>query len=608
MFENIANIFRIPDLRKRVLFTLGILAVYRLGSQIPTPGVNLKLLAQFFDQQAGSALGLVDLFSGGNLRKLTIFALGIMPYITASIIFQLLTVVYEPLAKLQKEGELGRRKITQWTRYVTVLLGAIQSLAIALTLSHGSGGVSYVLNPGPGFIFTTIVTLTTGTAFIMWLGEQITDRGIGNGMSLLIFAGIVVGLPRGIQDLIDKAKTQAWGSFTIPALVILVVMMIAIVAFIVFVERSERRIPVQYAKRIVGRRLMGGQSTHLPLKVNSGGVMPVIFASSILSAPLLFAGSDYVRSSGFLTRIFDGLRTGEPWYELLYMVGIVFFAYFYISIVFRPDDIADNMRKYGGFIPGIRPGKRTSDFVNDVLTRITLVGALYLIVISLIPYDFDQRHSPERPLAGRRVLRADANLGHPRLERQLLLRRHLAADCGRRGHGYDQPGRVAADHAPLRWLLAAQRPGPRKTVVVRAVAEAAKTGPSSEENWKQIIPGPVLLMGPPGVGKGTQAKGIMAAWGIPQISTGDLLRDHRDRGTRLGVQAKQLMDEGKLVPDDLVNQMVAERLQQPDTARGYILDGYPRTLAQAEWLDQRLRDQHSDDQRLAGARTRRVFR
>ena len=306
MFEKIRNIFRIPDLRKRVLFTLGILAVYRLGSQIPTPGVNLKLLAQFFDQQAGSALGLVDLFSGGNLRKLTIFALGIMPYITASIIFQLLTVVYEPLAKLQKEGELGRRKITQWTRYVTVVLGAIQSLAIALTLSHGSGGVSYVLNPGPGFIFTTILTLTTGTAFIMWLGEQITDRGIGNGMSLLIFAGIVVGIPRGIQDLIDKAKTQAWGTFTVPALLILLVMMIAIVAFIVFVERSERRIPVQYAKRIVGRRLMGGQSTHLPLKVNSGGVMPVIFASSILSAPLLFAGSGFVQNSGFLTRVFDG--------------------------------------------------------------------------------------------------------------------------------------------------------------------------------------------------------------------------------------------------------------------------------------------------------------
>jgi len=231
----------------------------------------------------------------------------------------------------------------------------------------------------------TVLTLTTGTAFIMWLGEQITDRGIGNGMSLLIFAGIVVGLPRGIADLVEKARTQAFGPFTVPAIILLAAAMIAIVAFIVFVERSERRIPVQYAKRIVGRRLMGGQSTHLPLKVNSGGVMPVIFAASVLSAPLLIANAAFVRNSSFLSRIFDGLRPGEPWYELIYMVCIVFFAYFYISIVFRPDDIADNMRKYGGFIPGIRPGKRTSDFINDVLTRITLVGAIYLIIIALIP-------------------------------------------------------------------------------------------------------------------------------------------------------------------------------------------------------------------------------
>ncbi len=385
MFEKIANIFRIPDLRKRVLFTLGLLAIYRLGAHIPTPGVNTKLLAQFFDQQSGSALGMVDLFSGGNMRRMTVFALGIMPYITASIIFQLLTVVYEPLARLQKEGELGRRKITQWTRYLTVILAAVQSGAIALTLNSGAGGVSYVLNPGLGFVLMTVLTLTTGTAFIMWLGEQITDRGVGNGMSLLIFAGIVVGIPRGIADLVDKAKTQAWGALTVPALILLVAAMIAIVAFIVFVERSERRIPVQYAKRIVGRRLMGGQSTHLPLKVNSGGVMPVIFASSILSAPLLFANVSWVHNSNFLSRVFEGMRPGEPWYELLYMVAIIFFAYFYISIVFRPSDIADNMRKYGGFIPGIRPGKRTSDYINDILTRITLVGALYLIVISLVP-------------------------------------------------------------------------------------------------------------------------------------------------------------------------------------------------------------------------------
>src|ERR1700722_15497751 len=287
MLEKFANIFKIPDLRTRVLFTLGMLAVYRLGAHIPTPGIDAKALAQFFNANAGSALGLVDLFSGGNLRRLTIFALGIMPYITASIIFQLLTVIYEPLAKLQKEGEMGRRKITQWTRYVTVLLGIVQSTAIALTLTKTNAGQSMVTISKWGFIPLCVLTLTAGTAFIMWLGEQITERGIGNGMSLLIFTGIVVGLPRGVQDLYEKATTSAWGPFTPIAIIILLGLMVSVVAFIIFVERSERRIPVQYAKRIVGRRMMGGQSTHLPLKVNSGGVMPVIFASSILSAPLL---------------------------------------------------------------------------------------------------------------------------------------------------------------------------------------------------------------------------------------------------------------------------------------------------------------------------------
>jgi preprotein translocase subunit SecY len=383
MIEKFLNIFRIPDLRRRVLFTMGILAVYRLGAHITTPGVNVQALESFFNNQAGSSLGLVDLFSGGNLRRLTVFALGIMPYITASIIFQLLTVVYEPLAKLQKEGELGRRKITQWTRYVTVGLGIIQSAAIAIALRSSSGNL--VLDPGFGFIAMTVITLTAGTTFIMWLGEQITERGIGNGMSLLIFAGIVVGLPRGIAELVNTARSQRFGVFTVPLLILLVVAMIAIVAFIVFVERSERRIPVQYAKRIVGRRLMGGQSTHLPLKVNSGGVMPIIFAASVLSAPMLFGQAAFVRNSPWLSKTFDALRAGEPAYELLYMIAIVFFAYFYISIVFRPDDIADNMRKYGGFIPGIRPGRRTSDFVNEILTRITLVGAIYLIIVALIP-------------------------------------------------------------------------------------------------------------------------------------------------------------------------------------------------------------------------------
>ena len=381
MLEKFLNIFRIPDLRKRVLFTLGVLAVFRLGAHIPTPGVNSHLLEQLFSSQGGSALGLMDLFGGGNLRRMTIFALGIMPYITASIIFQLLTVVYEPLARIQKEGELGRRKITQWTRYMTVILGALQSTGIAFMLTRGG----MVLNPGFGFIVMTVLTLTTGTAFIMWLGEQITDRGIGNGMSLLIFAGIVAGLPRGVIELVQKVQTDAWGSLTFLVALMLAVGMVAVVAFIVFVERSERRIPIQSARRIVGRKMMGGQSSHLPLKVNSGGVMPVIFASSILSAPMLLSSSEWVQNNRFFQPIMQALQPGWPWYELLDMLGIIFFAYFYVSIVMKPDDIADNFRKSGSFIPGIRPGKRTSDFINDILTRLTLVGALYLIVISMVP-------------------------------------------------------------------------------------------------------------------------------------------------------------------------------------------------------------------------------
>jgi len=381
MFEKFANIFRIPDLRKRVLFMLGILAVYRLGAWITTPGVNVNMLERMFDQQGGSALGLMNLFGGGNLRKMTVFALGIMPYITASIIFQLLTVVYEPLARIQKEGELGRRKITQWTRYMTVILAAVQSVGIAFMLQRGG----MVLNPGPGFIMMTVLTLTTGTAFIMWLGEQITERGIGNGMSLLIFTGIIAGLPRGVIDLVQKVQNNQWGSFTIVAILLLMAGMAAVVAFIVFVERSERRIPIQSARRIVGRRMMGGQSSHLPLKVNSGGVMPVIFAASILSAPLMLRQTEFIQNSRFWLPIFDALTPGYPWYEALYIMAIIFFAYFYISIVMKPDDIADNFRKSGSFIPGIRPGKRTSDFINDILTRITLVGAIYLIIISLVP-------------------------------------------------------------------------------------------------------------------------------------------------------------------------------------------------------------------------------
>ena len=380
-FDAIANIFRIPDLRKRVLFTLGLLAVYRIGAFITTPGIDAIRLQQFFTQNQGTLFGFIDLFSGGMFRRMTIFALGIMPYITASIILQLLTVVVPTLEKLQKEGELGRRKITQWTRYLTVILALLQSFGIALTLDKSDGG--FVLNPGIGFMLMTILTLTTGTAFIMWLGEQITERGIGNGMSLLIFVGIVVGLPRAIQNIYDHLfVTKEWTPFH---LILILAVMLAVVAFIVLVERGERRIPVQYAKRVVGRRMMGGQQTHLPLKVNAGGVIPVIFASSLLAFPQTLMSWNAVKNSAFLSSMLNSIGNAQPLYYLLFCVLIIFFCFFYVSIIFNPNEAADNMRKYGGFIPGIRPGKNTADYMNKILTKITVVGGLYLSILSVIP-------------------------------------------------------------------------------------------------------------------------------------------------------------------------------------------------------------------------------
>jgi preprotein translocase subunit SecY len=379
--EAFANIFRVPDLRKRVLFTLALLAVYRLGGHIPTPGINTQRWEEFFGSAAGSIFGFFDLFAGGNIRRLTIFALGIMPYITASIILQLLTVVVPTLEKLSKEGELGRRKITQWTRYLTILLSVIQSATIARGLESMQQGI--VINPGFGFILLTIISLTTGTAFIMWLGEQISERGVGNGMSLIIFTGIVVGLPRAIANIYNNVfVTREWGALT---LVALLVMMVAVVAFIVLVERGERRIPVQYAKRVVGRRVMGGQSTHMPLKVNAGGVIPVIFASSILAFPSTLLAVGWVKNIAWLNATLRSIQHGEPLYYVLFVAGIIFFCFFYVSIIFNPNEAADNMRKYGGFIPGIRPGRNTADYMNTILTKITVVGGVYLSILCLIP-------------------------------------------------------------------------------------------------------------------------------------------------------------------------------------------------------------------------------
>ena len=379
--EAFANIFRVPDLRKRLLFTLAMLAVYRLGGHIPTPGINITRWEEFFSSAAGSIFGFFDLFAGGNIRRLTIFALGIMPYITASIILQLLTVVVPTLEKLSKEGELGRRKITQWTRYLTIILSVLQSFGIAQGLQTMQQGI--VISPGIGFVLLTIVSLTTGTAFIMWLGEQISERGVGNGMSLIIFTGIVVGLPRAIQNLyVNTFITHEWSALQ---LIVVLVMMTAVVAFIVLVERGERRIPVQYAKRVVGRRVMGGQSTHMPLKVNAGGVIPVIFASSILAFPATVAALPWVKSVGWLSATLKSIQHGEPLYYVLFVAGIIFFCFFYVSIIFNPNEAADNMRKYGGFIPGIRPGRNTADYMNTILTKITVVGGIYLSILCLIP-------------------------------------------------------------------------------------------------------------------------------------------------------------------------------------------------------------------------------
>src|SRR4030088_1677153 len=343
--EAVKNMFRIEDLRNRVLFTLALLAVYRIGAHIPTPGINTAVLEQMFTQSAGSVLGIFDLFSGGNFRRLTIFALGIMPYITSSIILQLMTVVFPYLERLQKEGELGRRKITQYTRYLTVVLSIIQSTTIATALqSTNISGQALVYHPGPAFVLMTILTLTTGSAFIMWLGEQISERGIGNGMSLIIFVGIVVGLPRAIVNLYELAKTQAWGPFTPIALIFLVVLMIAVVAFIVFVEGGQRRLPVQYAQRVVGRRVMGGQSTYLPLRVNSGGVIPPIFASSLLAFPATIALL-FNHKYQFIDNFVRAISFGEPLYNLVYVLMIILFAFFYIGIVFNPTELAGDMRK-----------------------------------------------------------------------------------------------------------------------------------------------------------------------------------------------------------------------------------------------------------------------
>jgi preprotein translocase subunit SecY len=432
MISALKNIWNIPDLRRRVMFTFAMLAVYRIGGHIPTPGINAGALARLFEQQAGGILGFVDMFSGGYFSQLTIFALGIMPYITASIILQLLTVIWPYLEKLSKEGDAGRKKITQYTRYGTVVLSVVQSLGIALWLEGNSapGSEQIVMNPGWGFRLMTMLTLTTGTAFIMWLGEQISERGIGNGISLIIYAGIVVGLPSAVANTVTDVTT---GQLSPISVLLLIVMMVLVVGAIVFVERAQRKIPIQYARRVVGRRVYGGASTYLPLRVNTGGVIPVIFASSMLAIPQTIGTIGALQESTWVQNILRQLDYSAPLYDLCYFGLIIFFCFFYVSIIFNPMDQADNMKKYGGFIPGIRPGKKTAEYIDRVLTR------------------FDERiPGPEAA-----VDRTDARQVHPvgshsGPEREIHVRRDGAANRGRCGHGHGATDRIPVDHASLR--------------------------------------------------------------------------------------------------------------------------------------------------------------
>jgi preprotein translocase subunit SecY len=381
LIGSLQNITRIPELRKRILVTAGFLVVYRLGAHVPTPGIDTPALSAFFAQQSGTLFGMIDMFSGGALQRLSVFSLGIMPYISASIILQLLTVVVPYLERLSKEGELGRKKINQYSRYGTVLLSVIQSLGIAIGIEamKVASGASVVYHPGWSFRLLTVLTLTSGTLFIMWIGEQITERGIGNGISLIIFAGIVARMPSAI---IRTARLVKAGELSLFVLIFLIALMVLVVAIIVYFERAHRRIPIQYARRVVGRRVYGGQSTHLPLKVNTAGVIPPIFASSILLFPATLANFIPHPATQNISAL---LTPGRAIYELLYIVFIIFFCYFYTAVTFNPVDVADNVKKYGGYIPGIRPGKRTAEYIDLVLTRITLGGALYVAAICVLP-------------------------------------------------------------------------------------------------------------------------------------------------------------------------------------------------------------------------------
>ncbi len=386
MLGRLQNIARIEELRKRILFTFAMLAVYRVGCVIVTPGINPQVIKDFFDQMAGTVFGLFNLFSGGAMEQLSVFSLGIMPYISATIIFQLLTVVIPQLEALKKEGEQGQKKINQWSRYATVVLAAFQSLLIASALEGGQFGTGAVINPGWGFRLTTMITLTCGTAFIMWLGEQVTERGIGNGISLIIFAGIIVRIPSGLSQMADLIRTD---QFTPLEAILLTLVVLAVLGGVVFVERSQRRIPIQHARRAVGRRVTQGGMSYFPLRVNTAGVIPPIFASSLLMFPLTIRQfTDNPQIQQFIDQYLD---PGSILYNGIYIALIIFFCYFYTAIIINPVDVSENIKRFGGYIPGIRPGKKTAEYIDHVLSRLTLIGAIYVALVCILPVILSQR-------------------------------------------------------------------------------------------------------------------------------------------------------------------------------------------------------------------------
>jgi preprotein translocase subunit SecY len=528
--STVANIFRIPELRRRILFTLGMLAVYRIGIFVTTPGVDRAAMRKYVAGQSGGFLSMFNLFSGGALEQASIFALNIMPYVSASIILSLMTVVVPSLMELRKEGEAGQRKINQYTRYGTVGLSIFQSMGLAMLWegwNESSTAGDIVADPGWSFRFMTVLALTTGTSFLMWLGEQITERGLGNGISLIIFAGIVANLPDALFMTLEQFKL---GELQPIDLMLLIVIALGTTAFIVFFERAQRRLPITYAKRMIGRKMYGGQQSHLPLRVNMAGVIPPIFTSSLLMFPVTLAGTNIPYISDAMRWISNNLVPGGWIYIVVFATMTIFFCFFYTAITFQPVDVAENLKKQSAFIPGVRPGK-------------------------------DPNHRWRRPL--RRGRRHGSDATSVAVERAVLSRWHLADDRRRRGPRLCAAGREPSHHPTLRRPHREQRlPHP------------------CEERVMDL-----LLFGPPGAGKGTQAKFLIDLLGIPQISTGDMMRAERKSGSDLGKQFDEYMSAGKLVPDSLVLDLMLKRLTQDDAKSGAIFDGYPRTVAQAESLD-----------------------